>query len=212
MDPVQTRDEPAAQVRSRLEQLGVHDDLRNLAGWQRVFVYDALEVAHKRHIADHDGSLAGARYLQELADVRASFDKHDPLAAILRRAPPRWSTHERPGRSSGRRRLRSRRDTGPPVCRHHRSVRPVGHTDTGRPVRRIMAAGCVHPVADQAAPHPAAALPRQQAIPVGQSAAWSDETAGLYGTFRVLMTSAAQVAADYAAQGIISGLKHRVRG
>ena len=43
-------------------------------------------------------------------------------------------------------------------------------------------------------------------IPVGQSIAWQDEPEGLYGIFKVLMTSAAQVAADWAAQGIVSGL------
>ena len=85
-DQVQTRDEPAAQVRARLEQLGVTDSLRTLQGWQRAFVYDALEVAHKRHIADHDNTLAGARYLQDLADVRCKVNPADPLARVLHRA------------------------------------------------------------------------------------------------------------------------------
>ena len=43
-------------------------------------------------------------------------------------------------------------------------------------------------------------------IPVGQSDGVAGRTDGLFGVFRVLMTSAAQVAADYAAQGIVSGL------
>jgi HK97 family phage prohead protease len=45
-----------------------------------------------------------------------------------------------------------------------------------------------------------------RAVPLGQSVGWQDEPEGLYGIFRVLMTSAAQVAADYASQGIMSGL------
>jgi hypothetical protein len=86
MDPVISRDEPAAQVRTRLEQLGVFDDLRGLAGWQRAFVYDALEVAHRRDLSDQGGTLAGARYLQELGDVRVRANRNDPVAAVLHRA------------------------------------------------------------------------------------------------------------------------------
>ena len=43
-------------------------------------------------------------------------------------------------------------------------------------------------------------------IPVGQSIGWQDEPEGLYGIFKVLMTGPAQVMADYAAQGVVSGL------
>lgn len=43
----------------------------------------------------------------------------------------------------------------------------------------------------------------RQAIPVGTSEAWSDEPDGLYGIFKVHMHAAAQVAADYAAQGVV---------
>ena len=45
-----------------------------------------------------------------------------------------------------------------------------------------------------------------KSVPIGTSVAWSDERDGLYGTFEVHMTGAAQLAGDYAAKGIISGL------
>ena len=45
-----------------------------------------------------------------------------------------------------------------------------------------------------------------KAIPVGTSQAWQDEPDGLYGVFKVHMHAAAQVAADYAARGIVAGL------
>ena len=84
-EPVQTRDEPGGQVQARLQQLGIVDSLRTLPGHERKFVYEALEVAHKRDIADHD-ILAGARYLQDLADVRSKYNPSDPVAGVLRRA------------------------------------------------------------------------------------------------------------------------------
>jgi hypothetical protein len=86
MENMQSRDEPADQVRSRVEQLGVYDDLRTLAGWQRAFVFEALSVAHCRDLEHHDGTLAGARYLQDMADVRAKVNSQDPLVAVLNKA------------------------------------------------------------------------------------------------------------------------------
>ncbi len=88
MGDIVTRDESGSTVRSRLEQIGVTDDLGRLAGWQRSLIYDALEVAHKRDLSDHD-TLAGSRYLQDVADAytRSRPNPTDRLVVdILERA------------------------------------------------------------------------------------------------------------------------------
>ncbi len=46
----------------------------------------------------------------------------------------------------------------------------------------------------------------RHAIPVGVAEAWQDEPEGLYGVFRMHLTAAGQVAADYAERGIVAGL------
>ena len=88
MDDIQTRDEPANTIRTRLDALGVYDDLAKLPGWQRAFIFEALSAAHVRDRGDHD-TLAGARYLQDLADTyaRARPNNSDRLVVdILQRA------------------------------------------------------------------------------------------------------------------------------
>lgn len=85
-EPVQTRDEPGVVVRARLEQMGVLAELDRLPGWQRGIVHDALDVARHRDRHDTDRTLAGARYLEEMAEVYERGGGKGPLVGILRRA------------------------------------------------------------------------------------------------------------------------------
>jgi hypothetical protein len=87
-EPLQVRDEPATTVRARLERLGVLDDLARLPGWQRGIVHDALDVAHVRDRRDDEQTLAGARYLEDMAEVYRAAQPKRPnlLADVLHRA------------------------------------------------------------------------------------------------------------------------------
>jgi hypothetical protein len=89
MDGLQTRDEAPATVQSRLQQLGVTDDLSRLQGWQRRLVFESIEQAHTRDLSDH-ANLSGAAWLSDVADVYEHRDKLNDsdrlMIDVLRRA------------------------------------------------------------------------------------------------------------------------------